>query len=533
MNNQAKNIATSSLFGHSGMAPQPQPHHPNPIQQWNHPNPLLSQSQSHPQTQFHGLFQFSEPQSQVFAQAQYAQAQLQSQAARAHPQVPQTLPFAHLHNLKTNTANGVSSLGTGSAKRATLKPPLRSHNSLNMNQSTPFKATELTPAVLQKKQIPEKVAALLPESALYTQLLDFEAQVDASLARRKIDIQETKLPPHVQKTLRVYVFNTFSNHAKMDADNRKADDESWWSLKIIGRILEDGVDSMSGISQGSSPLYPKFSAFFKKITILLDQSLYPDNHVTVWDSARSPTQQDGFEVKRKGNKEFTAVIAIEMNYTPDKFMVSPPLSKLLGIEVETRPRIIATLSNYVKSRKLQIPNDPSFFICDPSLQMVFGEEKMDFTMVSQKLAQHLTQPQPIHMEHNIKLSGHSPAVSACYDIQVDVPFPLEKDMSTFLAGFESQKEIEAYDEAIRTSLKKIQEHHRRRAFFLSFSQSPAEFIDTLIASQSKDLKLVAGDASHNVQKELPSEFFNQPWVEDAVIRYLNRKSAGSDAHGHN
>ena len=200
-----------------------------------------------------------------------------------------------------------------------------------------------------------------------------------------------------------------------------------------------------------------------------------------------------------------------MNYTPDKFMVSSPLSKLLGIEVETRSRIIATLFNYVKSRKLQSPNDPSFFICDPSLQMVFGEEKMDFTMVSQKLSQHLSQPRPIHLEHNIKLSGHSPAVSACYDIQVDVPFPLEKDMSTFLAGFESQKEIEAYDEAIRTSLKKIQEHHRRRAFFLSFSQSPAEFIDTLIASQSKDLKLVAGDASHNVQKELPSEFFNQPW----------------------
>ncbi|KAG5035735.1 hypothetical protein AAZX31_04G177800 [Glycine max] len=529
MNNQAKNIAASSLFGHSGMAPQK--HHPNPIQQWNHPNPLLSQSQSHPQTQFPGPFQFSDPQNQVFAKAQYSQAHLHSPAALAHPQ-PQTHPFAHLHSVNTNTANGTSSPATGSAKRATPKPPLRSHNSLNTNQSMPFKATELTPAARQKKQTPEKVAALLPESALYTQLLDFEAQVDAALARRKIDVQEAKLPPHVQKTLRVYVFNTFSNHAKMDAENRKAD-ESWWSLKITGRILEDGMDSVSGTSQGSSPSYPKFSAFFKKITILLDQSLYPNNHVIVWDSARSPTEQDGFEVKRKGNKEFTALIAIEMNYTPDKFMVSSPLSKLLGIEVETRSRIIATLFNYVKSRKLQSPNDPSFFICDPSLQMVFGEEKMDFTMVSQKLSQHLSQPRPIHLEHNIKLSGHSPAVSACYDIQVDVPFPLEKDMSTFLAGFESQKEIEAYDEAICGSLKKIQEHRRRRAFFLSFSQYPAEFIDTLISSESKDLKLVAGDASHNVEKELRSEFFNQPWVEDAVIRYLNRKTAGSDAHGRN
>ncbi|TKY73634.1 SWI/SNF complex component SNF1 [Spatholobus suberectus] len=529
MNNQAKNVAASSLFGHSGMVPQP--HHPNPIQQWNHPTSLLSQSQSHPQTQFPGLFQFSEPQSQVFAQAQYAQAQLQSQAARAHPQ-PQTQPFAHLHSVNTNTVSGTSSPATGSAKRATPKPPMRHPGSSNTNQSTPIKTMELTPPARQKKQTPEKVAALLPESALYTQLLDFEAQVDAALARRKIDIQEARLPPHVQKTLRVYVFNTFSNHAKMDLENKKAD-ESSWSLKITGRILEDGIDSVTGISQRSSPSYPKFSAFFKKITIHLDQSLYPDNHVIVWDSARSPIQQDGFEVKRKGNKEFTAVIAIEMNYTPEKFMVSSQLSKLLGIEVETRPRIIASLFNYVKSRKLQSPNDPSFFICDPSLQRVFGEEKMDFTMVSQKLSQHLSQPQPLRLEHNIKLSGYSPAVSACYDIQVDVPFPLEKDKSTFLVSLESQKEIEAYDEAICASLKKIQEHRRRWAFFLSFSQSPAEFIDTLIASQSKDLKLVARDASHNVERELRSEFYNQPWVEDAVIRYLNRKTAGSDAPGRN
>ncbi|XP_020212047.1 SWI/SNF complex component SNF12 homolog [Cajanus cajan] len=532
MNNQAKNVGASSLFGHSGMTPQP--HHPNPIQQWNHPTPLFSQSQSksqsHPHTQIPGLFQFSEPQSHVLAQAQaqYAQAQLQSHAARAHPQ-PQTQPFAHLHNVNTNTANGTSTPPTGSARRATLKPSTRPHNSSSMNQSTLFRTMELTPATRQKKQTPEKVAAVLPESAFYTRLLDFEAQVDAALARKKVDLQEARLPHHVLRTLRVYVFNTFSNVAKIASENKA--DESSWSLKLTGRILEDGMDSLSGISQRSSPSYPKFSAFFKKITIRLDQSLYPDNHVIVWDSARSAAQQDGFEVKRKGNKEFTAVIVVEMNYTPEKFMVSPQLSKLLGIEVETRPRIIASLFNYMKSRKLQSPNDPSLFICDPSLQRVFGEEKMDFTKISHKLSQHLSQPQPIHLEHSIKLSGHSPAVSACYDILVDVPFPMEKDKSTFLASLESQKEIEAYDEAICTSLKNIQEHHRRRAFFLSFSQSPAEFINTLIASQSKDQKLVAGDASYNVEKELCTEFYNKPWVEDAVIRYLNRKTAGSDAPG--
>jgi len=36
----------------------------------------------------------------------------------------------------------------------------------------------------------------------------------------------------------------------------------------------------------------------------------------------------------------------------------------------------------------------------------------------------------------------------------------------------------------------MHEHHRRRAFFIGFDRSPAEFINALIASQSKDSKLV-------------------------------------------
>lgn len=451
---------------------------------------------------------------------------MQSQAPHAQFQAhlqPQTQPaIAQLHNSNSNTVNmtppSVSTPSTGSAKRATQKPPSRPTGSANTNPSSPFKTMELTPAARRKKQklpekqIPEKVATLVPESVLYTKLLEYEDQIDATLARKKIDIQQSvRNPPSVQKTLRIYVYNTFSNQTQIESENKIAEEPSW-SLKITGRILEDGKDPVvAGILQKSSSVCPKFSSFFKKITIYLDQSLYPDNHVISWESARSLVKQEGFEVKRKGDKEFTAVIRIEMNYVPEKFMVSTQLSKLLGIEVETRPRIIAALWHYVKSKKLQSPNDPSFFMCDPPLQKVFGEEKIKFSMVAQKISQHLSQPQPIHLQHNIKLSGNCPAGTACYDVQVDVPFPLEKDMSSFLASIERHRDIDACDEAISNAIKKIHEHCRRRAFFLGFSQSPAEFINTLIASQSKDLKLVAGDASHNAEKERHSEFYNQPW----------------------
>ncbi|KAM1460376.1 hypothetical protein ACFXTO_045688 [Malus domestica] len=219
-----------------------------------------------------------------------------------------------------------------------------------------------------------------------------------------------------------------------------------------------------------------------------------------------------------------------MNYAPEKYKLSQPLMEVLGIEVETRPRIIASIWHYVKARKLQNQHDPSFFNCDPPLQKVFGEEKMKFTMVSQKISQHLFPPQPIHLEHKIKLSGNSPAGTACYDVLVDVPFPIQRELSSLLANSEKNKEIDTCDEAICAAIRKIHEHRRRRAFFLGFSQSPVEFINALIESQNKDLKLVAGVASRSAEKQRRSDFFHQPWVEDAVIRYLNRKpGAGSDA----
>ena len=128
----------------------------------------------------------------------------------------------------------------------------------------------------------------------------------------------------------------------------------------------------------------------------------------LFSSSLSPAPHEGFEVKRKGDKEFTVNIRLEMNYVPEKFKLSPALTEVLGIEVDTRPRIVAAIWHYVKARKLQNPNDPSYFHCDPPLLKVFGEENMKFTMVSQKISSHLFPPQPILLEHKIKLSGNSP-----------------------------------------------------------------------------------------------------------------------------
>ncbi|MBA0758683.1 hypothetical protein Gotri_021659 [Gossypium trilobum] len=487
-NNPPKNLS-SSPFGNAGMVPPPMPG-----------NPAFSQAQL--SAGFQAQYQLS--QAQVLAQAQSkAQAQAHAQL-QAHLQA-QGLSLNQAQNAGFGTLGSsspsMSTPGSASAKRILQRPPMRPPGVPMMNTMSPLRTMELSAAARRKKQkLPEKqlqdrVAAILPESALYTQLLEFEARVDAALARKKVDIQEAlKNPPCVQKTLRIYVFNTFANQIKTIPQKPNAEPPT--------------------------------------VTISLDQRLYPDNHIIIWEHARSPTPNEGFEVKRKGDKEFTVNIRLEMNYVPEKFKLSSALMEVLGIEVDTRPRIIAAIWHYVKARKLQSPNDPTSFNCDAQLHKVFGEEKVKFTMVPLKISQHLSPPPPIHLEHKVKLSGNSPVGNVCYDVLVDLPFPIQRELSALLSNAEKSKEIETCDEAICAAIRKIHEHRRRRAFFLGFSQSPVEFINALIESQSLDVKLVAGEASRSSEKERRSDFFNQPWVEDAVIRYLNRKpAAGSDAPG--
>ncbi|KAL1539844.1 SWI/SNF complex component SNF12 [Salvia divinorum] len=531
-NNPQKNIGGSSPFGNS-----------MPV------NPSIQQQLA---SGFPGQFQFSDAQVQALAHAQaqskaQAQAHAHAQMMAAHAQLQAQLQAAQGLSFNQGHPGGMANLGSQSpslsgagsmgAKRFPQKPPVRPPSFVMSNVASPMRPMDALAAARRKKQkLPEKqlherAAAILPESALYTQLLEFESRVDAALTRKKIDIQDAlKTPTYLQKTLRIYVFNTFANQIRTIPKKPNAEPPTW-TLKIIGRILEEGmVADQAAMMQKSNPSYPKFSAFFKRVTITLDQKIYPDNHLIIWDSTRAPAPHEGFEVKRKGDQEFTASIRLEMNYMPEKFKLSAALTELLGIEVDTRARIMAAVWHYVKARKLQCPDDPSSFNCDPPLQRVFGEGKVKFTAVTQKITPQLFPPQPIHLEHRIKLSGNSPVGTACYDVLVDVPFPIQRELNALLANTEKTKEIDACDEAICAAIRKIHEHRRRRAFFLGFSQSPVEFINALVDSQNKDLKLVSGEGSRNAEKERHSDFYNQPWVEDAVIRYLNRKLPG-DASG--
>ncbi|KAJ6776948.1 SWIB/MDM2 DOMAIN-CONTAINING PROTEIN-RELATED [Salix koriyanagi] len=276
-NNPPKSLGqSSSPFGNSGMT--------NPSMG---ANPAFQQAQAQMNAGFQGgQFQLSQAQATMQAHLKAQQAHAQAQAAHAaqvqaaHAQFQAQLQAQGV-SLNQNQSAGMGNLGSSSpsfstpgnasAKRLPMKPLGRPPGVPMSSMVSPLKPMDLSSAARRKKQkLPEKqlqdrVAAILPESALYTQLLEFETRVDAALARKKVDIQEAlKSPPCVQKTLRIYVFNTFANQIRTIPKKPNADPPTW-TLKVIGRILEDGVDpDQPGAVQKSNPLYPKVLIVFQE-----------------------------------------------------------------------------------------------------------------------------------------------------------------------------------------------------------------------------------------------------------------------------
>jgi SWI/SNF-related matrix-associated actin-dependent regulator of chromatin subfamily D len=63
---------------------------------------------------------------------------------------------------------------------------------------------------LADKILPQKVRDLVPESQAYMDLLTFERKLDATIMRKRLDIQEAlKRPMKQKRKLRIFISNTF------------------------------------------------------------------------------------------------------------------------------------------------------------------------------------------------------------------------------------------------------------------------------------------------------------------------------------
>ncbi|XP_013056615.1 SWI/SNF-related matrix-associated actin-dependent regulator of chromatin subfamily D member 3 isoform X8 [Anser cygnoides] len=361
-----------------------------------------------------------------------------------------------------------------------------------------------------------------------------------SAKRRKM--ADKILPQRQKRKLRLYISNTF-NPAKSDADDSDGSIASW-ELRVEGKLLDD-----------LSKQKRKFSSFFKSLVIELDKDLYgPDNHLVEWHRTPTTQETDGFQVKRPGDVSVRCTLLLMLDYQPPQFKLDPRLARLLGIHTQTRSAIIQALWQYIKTNKLQDSHDKEYINCDKYFQQIFDCPRLKFSEIPQRLTNLLLPPDPIVINHIISLmpvsvtdaqsleEGHRSAEenlktstkevhhsshvdpndqkkTACYDIDVEVEDPLKGQMSSFLLSTANQQEITALDNKIHETIESINQLKIQRDFMLSFSKDPKGYIQDLLRSQSRDLKVMT-DVVGNPEEERRAEFYHEPWSQEAVSRYF-------------
>ena len=311
----------------------------------------------------------------------------------------------------------------------------------------------------------------------------------------------------------------------------------------------------------------------------------PPSETIIWEKAShlgDVDHRESFEIRRLGQGPSHVKLWVEIYHSPQLYIVSSDLAELLGLD-QTRlhsvPNTLHMMWGYVKANalfeaslddkekdgnganekdgeekeKAEAEEEEDTVVgpmikCNEALKKVLGiddakdndgdggpsikeEEKeqrsvLTLEEVQQGLKRHFTPPLPALIEYQVHLDGPSPSRPACYDFEVEVP--LSQDLPPFMSRLKDvEKEVGPHNNHMKSLLGQIQERRRRRNLYLSFSESPHEFITGLAMAQGRDLRVVNNKEGVSLEVMAGREVHKEPWVEDAVLKYLQSRAVAS------
>lgn len=155
--------------------------------------------------------------------------------------------------------------------------------------------------------------------------------------------------------------------------NPKVTEDSW-VVRIEGRIDDSASDLQSS----------KLLSVFERVKVEFAKKDGVAPYMPVqWTKSKNAQDAtfEGIVIQRKYPPvdQVTANISFYLDHAPHRFRLSEGLQKVLGIPEETRARVVAALWQYIKSNRLQDPEERRIINLNEELQAVFGaEEKIEF-----------------------------------------------------------------------------------------------------------------------------------------------------------
>ncbi|KAK7205743.1 hypothetical protein BZA70DRAFT_276938 [Myxozyma melibiosi] len=385
-----------------------------------------------------------------------------------------------------------------------------------------------------ERNIPPKVEALIPEAKLYKDLRDVEQSMDATISRKRLDVEDMLAKgTKERRKLLLVISNTAVDQPWQTVD--RLDENAFdfdigtipsWVLNITGRLVGDETPV-------DDPKHVLFTSYFQSIAVELDRpkELYPEGNVVVWSSHTKPGMPpqpptDNVEIKRKGDSDVNARISFYLKTSPERYKLSPALSNVLGgLQEQTRQEVVMGLWQYVKFHGLQDPDEKRSISLDDGLREVFNnQERLSFAQLIDYVGPHLLPLDPVVVDFTIRVDKDTMARGneMTREITVEVDSPRRQQLQGILANwYDKQDEIHALDEQIGITIQELANSKLRRDFFTQMSSDPAGFINRWIGSQARDLEIVLGDREFQNEEVRRAEYYQNEDLKESIFLLVN------------
>eukprot|EP00891_Asterochloris_glomerata_P003017 jgi/Astpho2/3017/fgenesh1_pg.00051_%23_34_t len=384
---------------------------------------------------------------------------------------------------------------------------------------------------------------LLPESRSFSVLQKREREVDELVARKRRAIREAGHDARLQnKKLRVSVHSQAMNQPKASGQRGSGKacrsmnvgaciaDAPSWVLTLHGGLLDPAQASQLPPLGFQPQPADAFQWFVRKLTVQLDPALYPGpDGVIQWEKAQHVGEwRDKFEIRRQGSSDVHVDILIELDQAHPTCKLDSALAKVAGFERGTRPGAVAAVYDYIRKHGLQSAQDPGTVTCNPELEAALQQKVVKMAALPALVGSHCHTEPPPRFSHTVRMmtdqqrvgGQHLTGTTEWYDINIAVPMAGTPDpyFLTTMPGLD--KDLAALDKSLWEVVNLLQEQKRRRALLLGFSRSPVDFIQSMVATQGRELRSLKLNQYTELEAVRRSDLFRGKWVEEAALRHL-------------
>lgn len=377
----------------------------------------------------------------------------------------------------------------------------------------------------------------------YQKLVELERELDYKISRKQTQIADAAFKVFkVKRTLRIVISHTTENQSVAWGASvpPPPGEPPSWTLRIEGRL--EGPTTRAN----RTPSKP-FSHYIRSLVVemqpakggnaaeavaKLDTSDNPDKppphsspDIVEWIKGPGTAETEGFEIHRTGSRDVACKIVIRLDEQPERFRPSSELAAILvGRELASKPAAVLAIWQYVKVHKLQESDEKKQVRCDATLERLFGAPSVSFSEIPRRLEPHLLPPEPLVLEHSVRMDLGAEGGSTAWDWELDVDDP-GKVRPMAAAVVAQQREIGMLEHRLHdvgTALRAAAIHER---LLRAFAEDPVGCMQRLMDAQCADQEIAAGEPPITVDDVFRAANFDNEDVERAIALFCSSLAA--------